>query len=95
MFVVLARFWGKKMLVMAKEELMHVNPFFTWFFRQVGVFGVTRGRGDTTAVDDAIEKVRAGQGLLIFPEGTRSKTGEPGKLKSGAFVIAIAPPGWT
>ena len=63
--------------VMAKEEVMHVNPFFTWFFRQVGVFGVTRGRGDTTAVEDAIEKVRAGQGLLIFPEGTRSKTGEP------------------
>ncbi|MEE0756070.1 lysophospholipid acyltransferase family protein [Allofournierella sp.] len=89
-FVVLARFWGKKMLVMAKEEVMHVNPFFTWFFHQVGVFGVTRGRGDTTAVEDAIEKVRAGQGLLIFPEGTRSKTGEPGKLKSGAFVIASA-----
>ena len=90
MFVVLARFWGKKMLVMAKDEVMHVNPFFTWFFRQVGVFGVSRGRGDTSAVEGTIEKVRAGQGLLIFPEGTRSRTGEPGKLKSGAFVIASA-----
>ena len=76
-FVVIARFWGKKMLVMAKEEVMHVNPFFTWFFHQVGVFGVTRGRGDTSAVDNAIEEVKNGRGLLIFPEGTRSKTGEP------------------
>lgn len=89
-FVVIARFWGKKMLVMAKEEVMHVNPFFTWFFHQVGVFGVTRGRGDTSAVDNAIEEVKNGRGLLIFPEGTRSKTGEPGKLKSGAFVVASA-----
>ena len=34
-FVVIARFHGEKMLVMAKEELMHVNPFFTWFFRAI------------------------------------------------------------
>ena len=89
-FVVIARFWGKKMLVMAKEELFHVNPFFSWFFRQVGVFGITRGKGDTAALDNAIHEVQKGRGLLIFPEGTRSKTGEPGKLKSGAFVVASA-----
>ena len=89
-FVVIARFHGQKMLVMAKEELMHVNPFFTWFFHKVGVFGVERGRGDTTAVDDAIEQVRGGRGLLIFPEVTSAKTGEPGRLKSGAFVVASA-----
>lgn len=89
-FVVIARFWGQPMLVMAKEELMHINPFFTWFFNQVGVFGVSRGKGDTTAIDNAVQEVKEGRGLLIFPEGTRSKTGEPGKLKSGAFVVASA-----
>ena len=87
-FVVLARFWGPKMLVMGKEELFHINPFFTWFFRRVGVVPVHRGKGDTAVVDQAIECVRNGQGLLIFPEGTRSKDGNLGKLKSGAFVVA-------
>lgn len=87
-FVIIARFWGRRMLVMAKDELMHVNPLLTWFFRQVGVFGVERGRGDTAAIEGAIRQVKGGRGLLIFPEGTRSKTGAPGKLKSGAFVVA-------
>ena len=89
-FVVIARYWGKRMLIMAKEELFHVNPIFSWMFRNVGVFGIERGKGDTEAVDNAIEKVKKGQGLFLFPEGTRSKTGELGKIKSGAFVIASA-----
>ncbi len=54
----------------------------------MGVVPVHRGKGDTAVVDQAIECVRNGQGLLIFPEGTRSKDGNLGKLKSGAFVVA-------
>ncbi len=90
-FVVLARFWGRRMVVMAKEELFEINPLFTWFFRAVNVIPVHRGRGDTAVVDRAIEDVRSeGRGLLIFPEGTRSKDGSLGRLKSGAFVVASA-----
>ncbi|HIW55310.1 MAG TPA: 1-acyl-sn-glycerol-3-phosphate acyltransferase [Candidatus Ruthenibacterium merdigallinarum] len=89
-FIVLARFWGRRMLIMGKEELFEVNPFITWFMRAVNVVPVHRGRGDTAAVDKAVESVKGGQGLLIFPEGTRSKDGNLGKLKSGAFVVASA-----
>ncbi|MBU3806404.1 MAG: 1-acyl-sn-glycerol-3-phosphate acyltransferase [Candidatus Fournierella pullistercoris] len=87
-FIVIARYWGKRMLIMAKDELFHINPLLSWMFRNVGVFGVERGKGDTKVVEQAIEKVKKGQGMLIFPEGTRSKTGELGKVKSGAFVVA-------
>ena len=87
-FIVIARLWGKRMLIMAKAELFRINPILSWMFRNVGVFGIERGKGDTEAVDNAIEKVKKGQGMLIFPEGTRSKTGELGKIKSGAFVVA-------
>ena len=86
-FIVLARFWGRRMLIMGKEELFEVNPFITWFMRAVNVVPVHRGRGDTAAVDKAVESVKGGQGLLIFPEGTRSKDGNLGKLKSGACRI--------
>ena len=74
----------------SKEEILQVNPVFTWMFRHVGVVGIERGRGDVGVVDELIGNVQKGQGLLIFPEGTRSKTGQVGKVKSGAFVIASA-----
>lgn len=87
-FVVVARFWGRRMLVMGKEELFEINPLFSWAFRHVSVLPVHRGKGDTTVVQQVIEGVKNGQGTLIFPEGTRSKDGNLGRLKSGAFVVA-------
>ncbi len=89
-FVVIARFWGRRMLILAKEEIFQVNPIFSWMFRHVGVVAIRRGAGETDVLQGVVEQVRAGQGVLVFPEGTRSKTGDPGRLKSGAFVIASA-----
>lgn len=89
-FVIIARFWGKRLIVLAKEEIFEVNPFFSWFFKHVGVVAIRRGAGETDVLDKVIGQARAGSGVLIFPEGTRSKTGEPGRIKSGAFVIASA-----
>ena len=89
-FIVISRLAESKMTVMAKEELFEIHPFISWFFRSVGVIPVHRGKGDTSAVDQCIQKVRSGGGALIFPEGTRSLTGQPGKIKSGAFVVAAA-----
>ncbi len=91
-FVVLARFWGRRMIVLGKEELFEVNPFVTWFLRHVGVVPVHRGKGDTAVVQQAIRQVQAGQGALIFPEGTRSKDPD-GKMlppKAGIALIAKA-----
>lgn len=73
---------------MAKGELFKLG-ILRWFFSALGSFAVNRGTGDTGAVDQACEVVKSGGVLGIFPEGTRSKTGEPGKPKSGAAMIAI------
>jgi 1-acyl-sn-glycerol-3-phosphate acyltransferase len=54
----------------------------------MGVIPVRRGKGDTAAVEQVVQSVKNGQGALIFPEGTRSKDGQLGRLKSGAFVVA-------
>lgn len=87
-FVVTARFWGRPMAILAKEELFHINRVLTWMWRNVGLVCVRRGKGDTDMLEGVVDEVRGGRGVLIFPEGTRTKDGSLGKLKSGAFVIA-------
>lgn len=73
---------------MAKVELFK-NKLFAWFIRAFGAFPVTRGAGDTSAIDRAVEVVKEGRALIIFPEGTRNKKRDGTVLrgKSGISVI--------
>ena len=41
------------------------------------------------SLTEAIELVKNGRSMVIFPEGTRSKTGELGEFKGGAMKIAM------
>jgi len=86
-FVVIARGRGRKLTVMAKEELFKIK-ILGWFFGKLGAIPVARGTGDKTVLEKAINNVADGAGALIFPEGTRGNGNEMGKLKSGAFAIA-------
>ncbi len=86
-FVVMAYGWGRKLTIMGKAELFR-NPVLAWIFRSCGVFPVERGTGDTSALDKAIEDVKDGRGMLIFPEGTRGKKEDMGPIKTGAFMVA-------
>ncbi len=78
-----------KYTFMAKDELCHVNPLFTWLIKRLGAFPVKRGAKDLAAIDKALESLNKGRIFVIFPEGTRSKTGELGKPKSGVAITAI------
>ncbi len=73
---------------MAKEELFR-NRLFGWLIRRLGAFPVKRGAKDFSAIDTAIESLDKGRTFIIFPEGTRSRTGELGKPKSGVSLIAV------
>lgn len=72
---------------MGKEELFH-SWFGRWFLgKQMGVFAVSRGKGDINAIEVAKGIVNEGKLMGIFPEGTRSKDGALGRGKSGASLI--------
>ena len=72
---------------MAKEELFE-NKLLAPIIRGLGAFPVTRGKGDTAAIEKAVDYVKNGKVVAIFPEGHRSEDGKLQKLKSGAVVIA-------
>ena len=76
---------------MAKSELF-------WFplgvlITAAGAFKVHRGRGDTEAIDTAVELVRSGEIVVMFPEGTRQRKGLRKKWEArphtGAARIAL------
>lgn len=75
---------------MAKEELFQGNKAFKWLIETFGAFPVSRGKGDTGAMQTAIERLNQGSNLVIFPEGTRSKDGKVGKGKTGVALIGAA-----
>ena len=74
--------------VMAKKQLFQI-PVVGGFLKMMGVFPVDRGNSDIGAVRTAIQSLRDGYSLLVFPEGTRVK--QPGQVqpKGGVAMIAI------
>ena len=77
----------RQIFFMAKEELFR-SRIGRWFFgRQLGAFPVKRGKGDSSAIDNARAVVESGRIMGIFPEGTRSRNGQLGRFKSGAALI--------
>lgn len=88
-YIAVALMDWRRMCILAKEELFK-NPFIGWFLRCMGAVSIDRGKGDTATVDRVTNACRRGTAVLIFPEGTRSKNGKLGILKSGAFVIAAS-----
>ena len=57
-----------------KEELFHY-PVLGWILKRVGAFPVSRGNNDIQSVKTAIQAIKAGDNLLIFPEGTVIRNG--------------------
>ena len=87
-FVVITRFWGRRMVAFAKKELFEINGFLSWFFRCAGAVCVRGTKEELGVIDDTVAFCKEGGTLLLFPEGTREKEGTFLPLKSGLCLIA-------
>ncbi|MCI0406433.1 MAG: (d)CMP kinase [candidate division Zixibacteria bacterium] len=73
---------------MAKRELFSI-PVLGLVIRNLNAFPVSRGKYDRQALEAAIEVLKKGEALIVFPEGTRSrKKGEFLPPKAGIGVLA-------
>lgn len=73
---------------MAKEELFD-KPILKTLLPQVQAYPVKRGMSDREAFRKTIKLLRDNKVVGLFPEGTRSKTGEIGKGLAGAGFFAL------
>lgn len=88
-FLVLSYLSPRQVYFMVKAELMEANRWLGKFLSYNGCFPVRRGEGDMDAIQHAIDVVRRGCILGMFPEGTRSRTGKLQRGRSGAAYVAI------
>jgi 1-acyl-sn-glycerol-3-phosphate acyltransferase len=81
----------RQLRFMAKSELF--NPLLTPLLKAAGAFRVRRGEGDVEAMRTAVELVRSGEIVVMFPEGTRRAKGlrkkRLARAHTGAARIAL------
>jgi 1-acyl-sn-glycerol-3-phosphate acyltransferase len=79
----------RKPAVLAMEELWNM-PVVSWVMRSYGPLAIPLRRQavDTTALRRALDALRAGAWLIVFPEGGIPQAGEARPFHRGAAMLA-------
>ncbi len=72
---------------MAKEELFKV-PMLGWYIRKLGAFPVKRNTADRQAIKSAVNILRRGEIVCVFPEGGRNRE-RLAEALPGAALLAL------
>lgn len=86
--VVVGCAFNRQVHFMAKSELFSI-PLLGTAIRILGAFPVRRDKSDRNAIRTAVKLLEKGSVVGVFPEGTRSRTGEMLKLHLGAAMLAF------
>jgi len=78
----------RRMRFMGKDSLWRHRRFGS-MFSALGAFPVTRGSADLEALRRCISIIKAGEPLVLFPEGTRQSGDTVRSLFDGAAYIAL------
>ena len=72
---------------MARKDLFDV-PILGWMIKYAA-FPVDRDKPRASTIKEAVKRVRSGHIVVVFPEGTRSETGELQEPKPGIGMVAV------
>ena len=75
---------------LSKSEFFKI-PFVGWMMWLAGDIRLVRGdkKAGAQALIDMKDRLAKKVSVMVFPEGTRSQTGELGEFREGAFRVAV------
>lgn len=79
---------GRNMAAIARDGLFKVFGLGFWL-RAVGCISIKEEAGDTGAMRAAIEQLKLGRVVVIFPEGSRSPDGSLQPFKRGVWLLMV------
>jgi 1-acyl-sn-glycerol-3-phosphate acyltransferase len=78
----------RELFFLAKEELFR-TPVLGPFLRSVNSIPIRRGVADLSGMSRAMERLREGAALVMFPEGSRMRDGELHPARPGVGMMAV------
>jgi glycerol-3-phosphate dehydrogenase (NAD(P)+) len=79
---------GRPIYFVAKRELFK-NPLLGWLLNCLGAFPIRRGASDEESMATALALLEREQAVVIFPEGTRIRTGSLARPRRGVGRLAL------
>ena len=87
--IVMANFFWRRMIYLAKKELMG-NKFTKWFIgKKLGAIPVDRKSVDISTIKESLKVLKNNKTLVIFPEGGRKDDSFDADIKNGTAMFAL------
>lgn len=85
--VLVGQAFNDRLNYLARRTLFK-NPAFAAFIRLLDAIELDRDRSGLAGLKETLRRLKANQKVLVFPEGTRTTTGQIGQLKPGFLAVA-------
>ena len=89
--LLVTRFFKKELHILIKKEAFEESKISNWFLRKCGGIPVNRGNNDLEVVKTTLRLLKNDKKVVIFPEGTRNRTGTTDMLEfhDGVAMFAV------